>query len=331
MSQLKPTRAMYVRYAAIALAIALVLGGGFALLRMWENNQSAYPEWTPEDPFIQFDGKDYVLNENVEAFLVLGLDKFEGESVEDSYVNNQQADFLMLFVFDNVSKQYTAIQINRDTMVPVNVLGVTGNRIDTVVKQIALAHTYGNGQQVSCANTAESVSKLFLGMKIRHYLSVTMDSVPIMNDLVGGVEVEVLDDFSGIDDALVKGERVTLMGEQALTYVRARKGLEDSSNSHRMIRQRQYLAALRDKATARMAADENFAVDATLQMADYMISDKTVQELQALMRKMSEYAFTGMRTIEGESRQGERFMEFYPDEGALEKLVIDVFYQEKEK
>mgnify|MGYP000585160404 FL=1 len=68
-----------------------------------------------------------------------------------------------------------------------------------------------------------------------------MDAVPILNDLLGGVEVTVLDDFSGIDDTLIKGETVTLHGDHALTYVRERYGLEDSSNSTRMVRQRQYM------------------------------------------------------------------------------------------
>ena len=74
-----------------------------------------------------------------------------------------------------------------------------------------------------------------------------MDAVPVFNDLVGGVEIEVLDDFTGIDDTLVKGKTVTLMDEHALHYVRTRKDLEDSSNSTRMKRQQQYINALYEK------------------------------------------------------------------------------------
>ena len=36
-----------------------------------------------------------------------------------------------------------------------------------------------------------------MDVKIDHYISLTMDSVAVMNDLVGGVEVTVLDDFLG--------------------------------------------------------------------------------------------------------------------------------------
>ena len=158
-------------------------------------------------------------NEDVESFLILGLDKFEDAINNDSYNNDQRADFLMLLVFDNSEKKFTAVHLNRDTMVNMNVLGVAGQKIGTVNKQLALAHTYGNGRDVSCRNTADAVSELLNGVKVNHYLSITMDAVPILNDLLGGVEVTVLDDFSGIDDTLIKGETVTLHGDHALTYV----------------------------------------------------------------------------------------------------------------
>lgn len=86
---------------------------------------------------------------------------------------------------------------------------------------------------------------------------MTMGAVPYINDLVGGVPVTVLDDFSGIDDSLVEGETITLKGEQALHYVRIRGGLEDSSNLNRMKRQQQYLESMAEQIGK---LDENFSV-----------------------------------------------------------------------
>ena len=56
-----------------------------------------------------------------------GLAKYDGEGSADSYNNDKQADFLMLFVIDNDTKQYTAIHVNRDTVAEIDVLGVAGN------------------------------------------------------------------------------------------------------------------------------------------------------------------------------------------------------------
>ena len=268
-------------------------------------------------------------NEDVESFLILGLDKYEDAINNDSYNNDQRADFLMLLVFDNSEKKFTAVHLNRDTMVNMNVLGVAGQKIGTVNKQLALAHTYGNGRDVSCRNTADAVSELLNGVKVNHYLSITMDAVPILNDLLGGVEVTVLDDFSGIDDTLIKGETVTLHGDHALTYVRERYGLEDSSNSTRMVRQRQYMTAVYDKAMLKIENDDNFVIEASSKLADYIVSDRSVNQLQEIAKKLSQYKFTEIETLEGESVVKDGLMEFRPDADSIDKIVFELFYKKK--
>ncbi len=317
----------YLKYGIIVLSVVFLISIVLLLLDIWDNNRGLFPSQDMEDENLVYNGEEYVLRENIETFLVMGLDKNAGTSVSDSYNNDQQADFLMLFVFDNEAKTTSVIHINRDTMTNVNVLGVAGNRIDVARKQIALAHTYGNGRDVSCRNTADAVSELLMGVKVDHYISLAMDSVAVINDLVGGVEVTVLDDFTGIDEALVKGETVTLMGEQALKYIRTRYGLEDSSNTTRMVRQQQYVNALYDKFIDRVESDDSFIVEASLEMSDYIISDRSITQLQELSRKFSEYEYLGIDSLEGESVVGEEFMEFYADEDSIVKIVVEKFYE----
>lgn len=322
----------YLRYAAIACLIVFLVSGTLLLVNLWEHRQGVYPEdgTVGLDSTIQYNGKEYVLKEGVETFLVLGLDKFEEGATEDAYNNDKQSDFVMLFVIDNSNKTCSAIHINRDTMVDINILGVAGQKVGTVNKQLALAHTYGNGKEVSCGNAADAVSNLLYNVKIDHYMSVTMDAVPIYNDLVGGVEVEVLDDFSRIDETLVKGETITLMGEQALCYIRSRKGLDDSTNQNRMVRQRQYLEALYLKSVDLVKKDDHFITESSLQMTDYLVSDCTINRLQSLFEKISDYTFTGIHSIEGDSVVGEKYVEFYPDVDSLKQVVVTLFYRVKD-
>lgn len=317
------------RGLAVALLAVFLLTGAFLLLELWEKRQSIFPEQKTENTVYEYNGVEYVKNEDVESFLILGLDKFEDAINNDSYNNDQRADFLMLLVFDNSEKKFTAVHLNRDTMVNMNVLGVAGQKVGTVNKQLALAHTYGNGKDVSCRNTADAVSELLNGVKVNHYLSITMDAVPILNDLLGGVEVTVLDDFSGIDDTLIKGETVTLHGDHALTYVRERYGLEDSSNSTRMVRQRQYLTAVYDKAMLEIENDDNFVIEASSKLADYIVSDRSVNQLQEIAKKLSQYKFTEIETLEGESAVKDGLMEFRPDADSIDKIVFDLFYKKK--
>lgn len=317
------------RGLAVALLAVFLLTGAFLLLELWEKRQSIFPEQKTENTVYEYNGVEYVKNEDVESFLILGLDKFEDAINNDSYNNDQRADFLLLLVFDNGEKKFTAVHLNRDTMVNMNVLGVAGQKVGTVNKQLALAHTYGNGKDVSCRNTADAVSELLNGVKVNHYLSITMDAVPILNDLLGGVEVTVLDDFSGIDDTLIKGETVTLHGDHALTYVRERYGLEDSSNSTRMVRQRQYMTAVYDKAMLEIENDDNFVIEASSKLADYIVSDRSVNQLQEIAKKLSQYKFTEIETLEGESVVKDGLMEFRPNADSINKIVFDLFYKKK--
>ena len=278
--------------AAAILAAVLVLLAGMLLLQRWENAQDAPVSSSGEASSVEagapvdgreityYNGTAYARREDLETVLLLGVDKFEGETPE-GYINNQQADFLLLLVMDKENETCTPIQLNRDTMTQIQILGVTGEPAGTFTGQLALAHTYGSGEEDSCVNTVLAVSNLLYGMEIDHYVSLTMDGVALLNDLVGGVTVEVLDDFSGTDDSLVQGETVTLKGQQALTYVRSRGGLEDSSNLHRMERQRQYLSALQQQLKAAVQQEDGFTLDALLQLNEYMVSDCTVEQLSS--------------------------------------------------
>lgn len=315
----------------LVLVCAVVMCSALVGISIWENQQDFVGE-QPIDGITgeNTDGVEYKLNKNIETVLVMGLDKFSEDVDSSSYDNDQQADFLMLFVLDNQNKTCKAIHINRDTMVEMDVLGVAGQKVGTTTQQIALAHTYGNGQNVSCRNTTKAVSNLLDGIDVTHYLSVTMDAVPVFNDLVGGVTVEVLDDFTGIDDTLVKGEKVTLMGDKALTYVRNRYGLEDSTNSNRMIRQKQYIEELYRITREKTKSDENFVLTAWQELSQYAVSDCYEQDLLQIYEKISGYEYLGTVNIEGKSLVGESFMEFYPDEEKLEKLVLEMFYISEE-
>ena len=327
---------------AAILAVVLVLLASMLLLQRWENTQDAPVSSSGEVSSVEADapvdgreityynGTAYARREDLETVLLLGVDKFEGETPE-GYINNQQADFLLLLVLDEENETCTPIQLNRDTMTQIQILGVTGEPAGTFTGQLALAHTYGSGEEDSCENTVLAVENLLYGVRIDHYVSLTMDGVALLNDLVGGVTVEVLDDFSGIDDSLVQGETVTLQGQQALTYVRSRGGLEDSSNLHRMERQRQYLSALQQQLKQASQQDSGFTLDALLQLNEYMVSDCTVNQLSDLGNSLAAYQVSDILTTPGDAQEGEEYMEFTVDEAALQQLVMDVFYEPVEE
>lgn len=262
---------------------------------------------------------------DMETLLVIGIDDLGAMTDTDSYNNSHQADFLALFLRDQDTGRTAAIQLNRDTMTDITTLGVTGQATGTRRAQLALAYNYGNGDHVSSQNVVNSVEHLLYGMNIDHYLTLTMDAVPILNDWAGGVTVEITDDFSTIDPALVQGEFVKLKGQQALTYVRARKGLDDSSNVYRMERQRQYASEWMKKARS-LLSDQQAVADLVLQLSDYYRTDCTAEQLERFAESLGGSSSMEVYKPEGTSVKGDLHMEFHVDEQQLQQLLLNLFY-----
>lgn len=277
---------------------------------------------------VYYNGAWYRLREELETVLVLGVDKYAKNRQPSGNGKYEQSDFLMLLVIDRDAEQYTALHLNRDTMTEYQILTDTGVPVRTVTGQLTLAHTYGGSPKAACRNTLEAVSNLLYGMEIEHYISISMDGVAELNDLAGGVTVEVMDDFTGIDSTLIQGETVTLRGQQALTYVRTRFGLEDSSNLHRMERQRQYLEALQKKVEECAERDPGFPLTALLQVNEYLESDYTAEQMADLAERVSGYEMADYLTLDGEAVYNDPYMEFYVDEEAVQELIMRVFYEE---
>ena len=291
----------------------------------WEN-----PYETEDiDPVIYFDGRPYVHKKNLETFLFMGIDKY-GESEEvTGYRNHEQVDVLMLCIVDHDEKTYQVLQINRDTYTKIPRIGAAGDRVGEVDAQIALAHTYGTGQKDSCENTAEAVSMLLMDEKVDHYISLKLDSIAILNKSVGGVEVTIPVDMTMVDPEMQKDKTMVLSDKQAEFFVRSRGKLEDDTNVSRMTRQDTYLHAWRQKAKQKMNADAGFALDLIADLSYYMVADQDLNGLSKLSGYLADYEYLGKIKIDGETKNGKEFLEFYPDQEALKKIVMDLFYEEK--
>ena len=66
-----------------------------------------------------------------------------------------------------------------------------------------------------------------------------------------------------------------------------------------------------------------------MKISEYMISDCTANKLESFLNKISSYTINKVEDIEGEYKQGESFMEYYPNSDAVLNLVVDAFYEEK--
>lgn len=279
---------------------------------------------------IYIDEELYFPKLGVRNYLIIGVDKY-GDAESDL---SSQADFLMTISFDSNEETYTMVSINRDTMAMVDEAdGFGGHR--TVYKQIALSHVYKGSEGVTnrekCVNTAKAASWLLHGMEFDGYMSMTMDAVSILVDRVGGVEVLVEEDLTSVDERLVKGETVTMDGELALKFVRARGGLDDSSNIGRMKRQEAFLKEFFAKVGAAGFDDEQL-IDIYEEISPYAYNSIGEDGYEELFYKLSKYKLSKSLSLKGESKIGRGgYVEFYVDEEHLKEVMVDVFYEKAYK
>ena len=115
------------------------------------------------------------------------------------------------------------ININRDSMTDIELYDTDGGYAGTETKQLALQYAYGDGRVGSCELMEKTVSKLFYGIPIHGYVALDMESIPTINDSVGGVEVTVLEDMTKYKPNWTEGIRIKLTGADALLYIRERE------------------------------------------------------------------------------------------------------------
>ena len=311
----------------ICLAGILVIVVVFGLIaknigKTGNDAEDAFSYYEYKGEQIYYESEWYIPKKSIESILILGIDQKSGES--DKLANSQQADFLALMVINKEEKSYRILHLNRDTMTDIPQTDAFGEVYGHETAQLALAHTYGNNDKVRCRNTINTVENLLYDIDIDHYFSLTMDALPILNDSVGGVALRLMDDFTELDETFVKDAVVTLNGEQALAYVQTRASLDDSTNLHRMERQKQYIAAIIEKMSS--YEFEN-TVDTIMEVSDYMVSDYTIDQLSKLIERLDGYEYEGAVSLEGEAVKGDEYMEYYADEQALQALVVEWFYE----
>ena len=310
------------KIAAVSLCL-LVIVLGLVFLNTWEWQDST-------DELPAADAENEFWNGSLETILFMGLDKYQAPEDVAGYFNDQQSDFMMVLIIDRDSKTCDLLHLNRDTMTEIQRLGIGGGVAGTFTGQLALAHTYGSGGSDSCINAKHAVSELLGGVCIDHYVTVTMDAVSILNDMAGGVTLEIMDDFSEINPDLVQGTTVTLTGEQALQYIRSRSGLQDSTNLHRMERQRQYVSQLLKNIQEKSKEDANFLEQAVGEISPYMQTDYSIYQLTELGDELKDFSLNPIVSIPGEAIKGAGFMEFYPDQDALKEIVEELFHTQQD-
>ncbi|MYR45419.1 LCP family protein, partial [Streptomyces sp. SID5910] len=174
--------------------------------------------------------------------LVIGSDSRSGDGNEryGRDTGTERSDTTILLHLAAGRDSATAVSLPRDLMVDVpGCHRRDGSDTDPVFAQFNYAFEAGGS-----ACTIRTVEKL-TGIRIDHHVVVDFQGFKKMVDALDGVEVCLRKPVDDKDAKLrLPAGRVTLDGEQALGYVRARKSLGNGSDTDRIDRQQRFLGAL---------------------------------------------------------------------------------------
>jgi len=315
-------------YCILVILVLVMIYSGLRIVESTvfpsdQSTEAAVPRKT-----IYRDGVAYFPRQDVTVMMVLGIDQ-SGPAVNSNYHRNEgAADSVLLLIFDETNEECSVLYLNRDTMVNMDTIGVMHTYSGQVFGQLALAHTYGSGLEDSCENMKKTLMGYLHGLTIDYYVSMRMDAIPILNDAVGGVTVNVVDDFSAVDPSITMGQ-ITLRGDQVMNFIRTRKDVGDQKNITRMERQKEYVGSFLKALRSREQEDTEFLLKVYEEVSPYLVTDCSSTVMSSMLERYLEYPIRQIVTPEGTNVVNKGYYEFYPDEEKLDQLILSLFYAPK--
>ena len=245
-----------------------------------------------------------------------------------------QSDGIFLIAQDTARHTSKILMIPRDTMTEIPITNKERTLHDTKITQLTMAYAYGDGREGSCENMVESVQKLLCGFTIDQYMAVDTTVVAQLNDAVGGVTVTVpTEGMEKKDPAFVKGNQVTLHGNQAEAFVRYRDTDYHFTALYRMDQQQEYITQYFQAVKAASKTDSQIVVHLFDMIQDYMVTDMTKdQYVKIAMDGMEAGSLTSedFYTVPGVEEITEKYDVYRADRQAAIQIILDLFYRETE-
>ncbi len=282
------------------------------------------------DDTIIYNGKQYTLNRNIINILVIGVDR---DNINDNlgYGENGQADVIFVAAIDTKTDKATIIPISRETITDIGIYSTSGKYTGTQNQQICLAYAYGSTPEECSENVMKSVKRLLHGINISSYAAIELDGIAKLTDIVGGISLNCQENFKYDGIEYKEGQLINLKGKLAVRYIQFR-GDYLEANNRRMARQKQFLSALLNKVGNTVMNDFTKLGTFYSQLSPYFSSNITIPQLTYLAKESLTMNFGDSieyKTIEGTLQQGEKWVEFIPNEDSLLQTVIDTFYLPK--
>ena len=277
---------------------------------------------------LTYRGQEYIKRTDVTVILLMGID-LRGQAEGTGFRSGGQNDFNMLLVLDHTNKVIRRLQLDRDAVTDVEVLGILGKPIGHRQLQLCLAHGYGATQKDCCENAIQSIEYLLQGaVDIDLYATIRIDAIPIINAALGGVTVTVPEDMTSVDPAMTKGAVLKLNGQQAEYMVRSRITIGDGSNEARMTRQKVYIDAAEKLFMSRIKSSVSFFDTFLDDLGSNMFTNMTRGRMVNECNRAYKYAMQDIEYLQGTRSIGDDgHVVFLADEQFVIDWVLSTLYR----
>lgn len=318
-------------FAVLAAGVLIWLDAHEASKYAGDETRSTMSEGFATLKTITVDGVNYRVKPAVTTVLIAGIDQPDDQrktaSTVTDYRNGGQADFLLLVAIDHTDRKIHQLQIDRDTMAEIDILGIFGNETGTRTQQICLAHYFGATPRDNAKYTLRAVNRLLQVEEISSYFILDYGDIPAFNDVIGGVSVRIPDDMSSVDPEWTEGKTVLLHGTDAESFVRARMSVGDGTNASRMVRQKEYMQNAVAQVRSQLRSDSDFASKLMHTVEPLAVTNMNPNRIINEISQSTNYEVLPMDYLEGTYAVGEDgFVEFHMQENSAREWVLKHLY-----
>lgn len=279
--------------------------------------------------WIDEEGKPWKYNHHVLTVLLMGIDNMK-DRVQwvTGRTNGGNSDVLVLLILDLEDREVSVLNIPRDTMADVLALDANGDFEAMVYTNISTAHSYGDGDALSCQLTAHALSNLLCGAQIDRYVAVDYDSLNRVNELLGGVEIELDSDYTWLGYEWTAGKKMRLNNYQLRQFLQYRDMHDINGAFDRSQRDLKVMKAMFEQFKRKFQEDPGVVLQMYSAMESYITTDLSLDEISFLAQTLVELSIDMNRvvTLPGENHAGEKYVEYYPDLDWISSFAKKMFF-----
>lgn len=318
---------LVLRIAAVLMAVVAVFAGIKLLSALQERSAASEEtlrnagnerEWGGT---VTHGGKTYKRRADITTILLLGIDG--GNPGATAAGSGGRSDAIVFLFLDDTARTAQILSVPRDTMTDVDIYDHLDLYRYSAYMQVAMQYAHGSSPARGCYITKKTLSRMLYGMRIDGCLSLEMDGISVITDMMGGITLTMPEDYSDVDPAYTKGATITLNGDEMEHFIRYRQ-LEHGQSVIRMDRQNWLMTEMvRQLQTSGMSSFLEKVLDKAEAYIESDIDGDTI-------KKLSDYRFSDETlTLPGNLVAGNFHDEYYLDEEALQELLLKLLYEEK--